>query len=248
MTDPDFTSPIAGRIEVREPCPWCADRPMIPRPQMDEHVARLHPEVQTVESSATPAGQAPATDRIGLRDRIAAALYERERPPRDPHWPDVYASDREVFEAMADAVLAVLPASVDRAEWDALASETDRLRTAWGEMRDRAEQIEAEVQRLGADRAAVLSDAERTMLTYALDQAQERIWSEGGFTDEDQAAVTSLRRLAAAPAAGAQQCEHSFPDPYPHGTSDHPGPCRYCDISYQEALRRQVNKQQPKEA
>jgi hypothetical protein len=44
--------------------------------------------------------------------------------------------------------------------------------------------------------AAVLSPAERTMLTYALDQAQERIWSEDGFTDDDQTAVDSLRRLA----------------------------------------------------
>ena len=44
---------------------------------------------------------------------------------------------------------------------------------------------------------ATLTEAERAMLTYALDQAQERIWSEDGFTDEDQAAVTSLRRLAA---------------------------------------------------
>jgi hypothetical protein len=43
---------------------------------------------------------------------------------------------------------------------------------------------------------ATLTDAERTMLTYALDQAQEHIWSRDGFTDEDQAAVTSLRRLA----------------------------------------------------
>lgn len=42
-----------------------------------------------------------------------------------------------------------------------------------------------------------LTDAERTMLGYALDQAQERIWSEGGFTAEDQAAVDSLRGLAA---------------------------------------------------
>ena len=25
-----------------------------------------------------------------LRDRVAAALYERERPPRDPAWPDAY--------------------------------------------------------------------------------------------------------------------------------------------------------------
>lgn len=48
-----------------------------------------------------------------LRDRIAAALYERERPPRDPHWPNVYAMDREVFEAMADAVLPALQPELD---------------------------------------------------------------------------------------------------------------------------------------
>lgn len=41
-----------------------------------------------------------------------------------------------------------------------------------------------------------LSDAERRMLAYALDLAQEKIWSEDGFTDEDQTAVDSLRRLA----------------------------------------------------
>ncbi|MFG3287291.1 hypothetical protein ACGF3G_00510 [Streptomyces sp. NPDC048179] len=40
-----------------------------------------------------------------------------------------------------------------------------------------------------------LSDAERKMLTFALDQAQERIWLEDGFTDGDQAAIDSLRRL-----------------------------------------------------
>jgi hypothetical protein len=49
-----------------------------------------------------------AASNAGLRDRIAAALYERERPPRDPHWADVYAMDREVFEAMADAALDVI--------------------------------------------------------------------------------------------------------------------------------------------
>ncbi|MEU6527844.1 hypothetical protein ABZ869_01465 [Streptomyces sp. NPDC046928] len=46
-----------------------------------------------------------------------------------------------------------------------------------------------------------LTEAERTMLRYALEQAQEHIWSRDGFTDEDQAAVTSLRRLADEPAA-----------------------------------------------
>lgn len=47
-----------------------------------------------------------------------------------------------------------------------------------------------------AVRATALSEPERTMLRYALDQAQEAIWSQGGFTEEDQAAVDSLRRLA----------------------------------------------------
>ncbi|MFC9465182.1 hypothetical protein [Streptomyces coelicoflavus] len=53
---------------------------------------------------------------------------------------------------------------------------------------------------------AALSPAERTMLDYALNQAQERIWADDGFTDEDQAAVDSLRRLTTVQrAAGARQ-------------------------------------------
>ncbi|CAL9349427.1 hypothetical protein SUDANB1_00430 [Streptomyces sp. enrichment culture] len=51
----------------------------------------------------------------------------------------------------------------------------------------------------GAESATVLSPAERTMLAYALDQAQEHIWSRDGFTNDDQAAVTPLRRLTATP-------------------------------------------------
>ena len=58
------------------------------------------------------------------------------------------------------------------------------------------------------EQAAQLTEAERTMLRYALDQAQEHIWSRDGFTDEDQAAVTSLRRLADA-----------SPEPPVHGES-----------------------------
>mgnify|MGYP003580092940 CR=1 FL=1 len=45
-TRPDFTSPIAGRIEVRDPCPYCGDRQMVPRSQFAEHVARLHPDAR----------------------------------------------------------------------------------------------------------------------------------------------------------------------------------------------------------
>ncbi|WP_171111257.1 MULTISPECIES: hypothetical protein [unclassified Streptomyces] len=82
--------------------------------------ARLHrkqliglSELYAVIDADAAAEQTPATNRAALRDRIAEALYERERPPRDPHWADAYAADREVFEAMADAVLAVLPEPAD---------------------------------------------------------------------------------------------------------------------------------------
>ncbi|MEV6833529.1 hypothetical protein AB0N17_03190 [Streptomyces sp. NPDC051133] len=60
--------------------------------------------------AAVSASPAPATERTALRERIAEALYERERSPRDPAWADAFAMDRETFEPMADAVLAVLPA------------------------------------------------------------------------------------------------------------------------------------------
>lgn len=43
--------------------------------------------------------------------------------------------------------------------------------------------------------AIPLSQSERTMLRYALDLAQEQIWSGDGFTEDDQSALTSLRRL-----------------------------------------------------
>ncbi|MFH9610461.1 hypothetical protein [Streptomyces sp. NPDC017448] len=56
-----------------------------------------------------------------------------------------------------------------------------------------------------ADRAAVLTGPERTMLNYALNQAQLRMWAvPGKFTAEDQAALVSLRRLADGAAAGVQ--------------------------------------------
>lgn len=62
-------------------------------------------------------------------------------------------------------------------------------------------------------RSAVLSAAERTMLAYALDEAQEHIWSRDGFTEEDEAAVTSLRRLlvaqpAVVPAGAGEEPAH----------------------------------------
>jgi hypothetical protein len=41
----------------------------------------------------------------------------------------------------------------------------------------------------------MLNEAERRMLAFALDEAQEKIWSQDGFTNEHQNAVDSLRTL-----------------------------------------------------
>lgn len=106
-----------------------------------------------------------------LRDRIAAALYERERPPRDPHWPNAYAMDREVFEAMADAALgAVQP------ELDALAAlrrvargycpacgRGDCATTAdqWYEQRQRADKAEQERDTARQHAAAIAAQRDR---------------------------------------------------------------------------------------
>jgi hypothetical protein len=57
-------------------------------------------------------GQAPATDRAALRDRIAAAIWERQNPGR--RWVDCEHRWRADAEEDADAVLAVLPPT-DRA-------------------------------------------------------------------------------------------------------------------------------------
>jgi hypothetical protein len=116
----------------------------------------------------------------------------------------------------------VLPAPADRAAilravvtlLDQRASSLDVLSSsdfgeearAVRELADVADVLRRMADETPAAETAALSPTERTMLTYALDQAQEHIWSRDGFTDEDQAAVDSLRRLAAEqPAAGARQ-------------------------------------------
>jgi hypothetical protein len=63
--------------------------------------------------AVSSAGQAPATDQPALRDRIAAAIWERQNPGR--RWADCEYRWRADAEADADAVLAVLPAPTDQA-------------------------------------------------------------------------------------------------------------------------------------
>ncbi|MEU3099652.1 hypothetical protein ABZ690_34330 [Streptomyces sp. NPDC006967] len=69
------------------------------------------PEHGHHETSLKQPGEASPSP---LRDQVAAALYERERPPNDPPWADAYACDREVFGAMTDTVLAVVQPAAQR--------------------------------------------------------------------------------------------------------------------------------------
>ncbi|MGH8964051.1 MAG: hypothetical protein ACRDXB_01800, partial [Actinomycetes bacterium] len=64
----------------------------------------------------------------------------------------------------------------------------------WDAIRDRAAELHA--ASAPVDRAAVLTEAERTMLTYAVSLAQERVLTLDGFTAESLNALTSLRRMA----------------------------------------------------
>lgn len=119
---------------------------------------------------------------------------------------------------------------------NAALADAARYRLAWLSARRRAadeanfamealELTRKEIARLRADRATVptLTEAERTMLTYALDQAQERIWSDDGFTDEDQAAVILLRRMAdeaQQPETALRESTHAAPELEHVGTDE----------------------------
>ncbi|MFJ7176450.1 hypothetical protein ACIQXA_08580 [Streptomyces massasporeus] len=73
--------------------------------------ARMRHELEVMYGGAF---DAPSADRAALCDRIAEALYERERPTGTRAWADAPAMTRDVFLAQADTVLAVLPAPADR--------------------------------------------------------------------------------------------------------------------------------------
>lgn len=102
---PDFTGPLTG-IEVREPCPWCESSPaLIPRVLMDEHVATVHPEVQTLDTTASNLAATEATD---LRTRLARALAghagSKALLADGPEWDHM----RAAWYAHADTALAEL--------------------------------------------------------------------------------------------------------------------------------------------
>ncbi|MBP5930169.1 hypothetical protein F3K39_19060 [Streptomyces sp. LBUM 1479] len=60
----------------------------------DGSCAGPHPDLPPGFGTVTPCVAPAEPASSPLRDQIAAALYERERPPLDPAWPEAYAADR----------------------------------------------------------------------------------------------------------------------------------------------------------
>ena len=156
------------------------------------------------QPAAVSADQAPApTDWIDGHpqlEAIAAGVWERCRTEDTSL---VVDDPRNIAVAAYAAVLAMLPPAADRAEWDALCRDTGRLRKASAETVDRAERIEAEVQRLVNIRAAVLREAADGFNRHAA-QILDGVGDKAVFVAKalrDQAAVWSeaaetLRRMA----------------------------------------------------
>jgi delta 1-pyrroline-5-carboxylate dehydrogenase len=101
-------------------------------PQYDAAVERGNAALDDIEQAVRrwvaahpePAAvQAPAADRAALRDRIAAAIYERNNPGL--RWADAHPDDLVCYGNDADAAMSVLPAPTDRAA--VLREAADRL-------------------------------------------------------------------------------------------------------------------------
>jgi len=157
-------------------------------------------DIAEVTITEQPAAVSAPAGQTTLRDRIAAALTAEHYRRAEAR---IVASPEEHCAAMADAVLAVLPEPADRAaveaERDALGREADRLRKDWVEMRTRAEQAEAEVERLRAARAASLQEAAALLHQRA---SSIDALSSSDFGEEARAvgelaeAAETLRRMA----------------------------------------------------
>ncbi|MBD9700687.1 hypothetical protein IHE56_00985 [Streptomyces sp. ID01-12c] len=201
MTQPDFTSPIAGRIEVREPCPWCADRPMVPRSLMDEHVARLHPEVQTVDASSAPASVVvPAADRAALRDRIAEQPcdgFPDACPNLRPILPDPPHHDGGVRCACGEEQhkAGQLRAAVLEEAADAVAADTG-FHIRYGAAVDYAEHYAALLRRMAVESAAVdrvaaetppaETEAHPPTATWKVESPRRDTWASWGATYDER--------------------------------------------------------------
>jgi hypothetical protein len=136
--------------------------------------------------------QALAPDQYATyADRTAA----REAAPAVLESPDHQPGTYQFADADGDLLI------IGRAAFPASGTPSVSIYGASGEpvhvpVEQVPEVIAALEQHAGITPAPMLSDGERSFLAYALDLADDAMASEDGFTDDDRAALASLRKLA----------------------------------------------------
>jgi hypothetical protein len=187
---PDRVKAVAEALEFGSVCcPLCRGTVVLHTPNgARAHFTAVHPDQRI-----TGRGPGPWPLLVASEDEALPALTDPTAVDvvRALHQPDDLGECRECRASSPCPTLRTLDGSATAVVSGRTADETG----------DDLPAVSSAGQAPTPDRTAVLSDAERQMLNYALNQAQVRMWSVGGFTDEDQAAVVSLRRLADEPAA-----------------------------------------------
>ncbi|WP_326729008.1 hypothetical protein [Streptomyces phaeochromogenes] len=85
MTQPDFTSPLAGAIEVRTLCPYCPPPAMFPRTLMAEHITDAHPDKSALFREEQLAEAADALYAIGKACLVVKGTLDVPYQD-DPRW------------------------------------------------------------------------------------------------------------------------------------------------------------------
>jgi hypothetical protein len=190
---PDSTSPLAGRIEVREPCPYCGDHQMVSRRLLREHVARLHPEVRTAPAVGEDAQRTARRRSLRvLLNRVnngsALTADEAQLLARHVATEICDANDAAKERARADQVEELLSVAHETSN----RSEAERARAV-----QRAERAETELRVLRAGLRANGADPTQIQNLWAQIRFRNRQWREAKQErDQAQAALARVRRLA----------------------------------------------------
>jgi len=156
--------------------------------------------MRVLDDSDLPVPRRPRPTEVA--DAVLAVLPE----PTD-RYPTAWRSARSRAQAYGEGILLHV-AQRDfwqmAAEQNYAAGEAHRLALSealglgtgapWDAIREQAAAVPSAAE---TTNRAALSDADRQFLTFALDLAFDRMVSDDGFTDEDEAALEKLRRLAA---------------------------------------------------
>jgi NTP pyrophosphatase (non-canonical NTP hydrolase) len=134
----------------------------------------------------------PAADRTDLRDRIAQALATDDGHP----WDTLCTDTQQSYLDNADAAMAAVNAEQSEYE-ETVVGRLNELNTELARTNGRLTARVAELEQVPAGRATALTDAERKILSYAIDLVADQMATRGDeFMPDDEHALAKLSRLA----------------------------------------------------